>query len=146
LSPVPPHLFELNWHGPEAIVLTEWMALPVLGHQDSGEIWMAFKGNAKEIPYLSLHCLCPWVKTTDRLHHRITLGNLDTKTEFIACSKVTQNTHDLEPLGHDMLREPGVGRVQVIDTAQIREKLKPTSEHALYCGKISLSGYKLHPH
>ena len=67
---------ELDRHPADPVVLAQGMALPVLGHEDPGQVGMAGEQDAEHVEGLALHGLGPGVEVQDRGHHGVGLGHL----------------------------------------------------------------------
>src|SRR5438445_3550590 len=70
-------VLELHGDSAHGVVLPEGVALPVLGHQDAGEIGVALEADTHHVEGLPLHGLCSRVEAEQRGDHRIAGGNLD---------------------------------------------------------------------
>src|SRR5215471_13856352 len=77
----------------EWVILTQGVGCPVNGHQDTAQVRMAGKGDAKEIVYLSLIPVCSWPDAADGRYGGMLLTTLtfaDFQAQFTLIGKREQ--------------------------------------------------------
>src|SRR5580704_13365379 len=104
-SPRARGFFELHRDPPDAVVLAEWVTLPVVRHENPREIRVAFEEDAEHVEGLALHRLCTRVEIPQRIDRRVGLWDLDSYSKLGPLGYRRQHNGELEPLGSDPVRE-----------------------------------------
>ena len=100
------------------------MALPVLGHEDPGQVGVAVEGDAEHVEHLALHALGAGVDLEEGGHDGIGLGNLDPDAQALP-GVVRHEDHDhLEAFRLDAGGYVGMGVGEVVDARDV-EALDP---------------------
>src|SRR5690606_29488635 len=111
---------ELHRDGADGMVLAQRVALPVLGHEDPGQVGMADELDPEHVVHLALEGLGPGVDLEQRRARRIVARHLDPQAEPLAGGVRQQADHDLEPLGLDAGRQRARGLVRdVVDGGHV---------------------------
>ncbi len=106
-------LIPLNCTGmaPIEVVLAQRVAVPVLGHEDAGEVGVAVEADAEHVEDLPLEGLGAGVHVEERRGHRLVARGTWSRTADAGpvAGVRQQQEHDLEPLGLDARGQVGRG-------------------------------------
>ena len=72
---------ELHRDAPDGVVLAQRVAVPVLGHEDAGEVGVAVEADAEHVEHLALQRLGAGVDVEQRRARRVVVGHLDPQPE-----------------------------------------------------------------
>src|ERR1700728_595165 len=130
VSWVPPALrrgfLELHGNPPHAVVLAQGVALPVVGHEDPGEIGVPGKADAHQVEDLALHRIGARIEVEKGRDDRVGLGYLHPEADA-APGRERQEVHDdLEALGGDPVGQRPAGMTEIVNSAEVRTQLAAT--------------------
>src|SRR5215813_3701394 len=103
---------EVDGFAADRKVAAQWVAHPVVRHQDPGQVRMALEANAEHVPRLSLIPVGGSVDVVRAGCPGIVFGHEDADAQFPVCLHVAELIHELEALRWLINRRGG----QVIDT------------------------------
>ena len=124
-------LFELHRYPPDAVVLAQGVAFPVLGHQDPGQVRMTFEDDPHHVVGLALHGVDAGVTVHQARHDRVRFGHLHPDAHPLAQAQREQVDHDLEALRfHAVGQRPPRVR-QVVHRAEVGARLEAAEPEGL---------------
>src|SRR5437763_5451229 len=115
---------ELHRHPPDGVVLAQRMALPVLRHQDPGQVGMAGEADPEHVEGLALGGLDAGIEIEQGRDRRIGLGHLHPDADAPALLHRDEVHHDLEALGMDLGRKRAPAMAEVVDSAHVDAHLE----------------------
>ncbi len=105
--------------------LRSGMALPVLGHEDPGEVGVPGEADAVHVVGLALHGFGPAVEIPQRRHLGSVLGHLHPEADPADLRQRQEHHHQLEALGRDPVRKGAPGVSEIVHGGEIGEHLEP---------------------
>ena len=121
----PGGFLELHRDAPDAVVLAQRVALPVVRHEDPGDVRVAVEDDPEHVVGLALHGLGARVEIPQRVDRRIGSGHLDPYAQLRSAGDTdVEHSRDLETLRLDPVGECAAGMRQVVDAAEIGEELE----------------------
>src|SRR2546430_6904547 len=117
-------VLELHGDAAHGIVLAQRVALPVLGHQDAGEVGVAIEADAHHVEGLPLHGLRSRVEAEQRGDHGIADRDLYPQAGATPSLAGEEGDDELEALGPDAGGQAPSGVSQVVDDGQVHAEVE----------------------
>src|SRR3954451_22359562 len=132
-SPGSGRFLELHRHPPHGVVLAQRMTLPVLRHEDAGQVWVGLEDDPEHVVDLALHGVRAGPEVEQRRHAGIAVRYLGAEPQPPAADHVDQRDDDLEALAAYAIRHRPPRMSQVVDRghvgAQLEAVLPGLAEH-----------------
>src|SRR4051794_15975757 len=93
---------ELHRDGADRVVLAQWMTLPVLRHEDAGQVRVVVEDDAEHVVHLALHRLRAGVEVEQRRHLGFVARHLHADPQPRLGPQRQQVDDHLEPFGGDV--------------------------------------------
>src|SRR5207244_2814218 len=117
-------VLELNGDATHGVVLSQRMTLPVLRHEDAGEVGVALEADAHHVEDLSLHGVGPRVEAKERRHHGLGPGDLHPQPDAAALLEGEQAHDQLEALRLHARGQPPAGVGQVVHRRHVHAEVE----------------------